>query len=642
MKKWLLLFVLSWRTFFLYAQHSNGVAADARAPEQKIAGYLRTYDLHSVSSSNFDVTWYRCHWIVDPAVRFIAGSITSAFTITASTASIVFDLNNALTVDSVLYHGSKTTFLQIPGNGLQVNFPATLSVGQKDAVSIYYKGVPPAGGAFVTSTHAGVPVLWTLSEPYGASLWWPCKDVLTDKADSIDIAITYPIAYTASSNGLPVGETINGATKTTFWKHRYPVASYLVAIAVTNYSVTMDAASLPSRLMPVVTYAYPEAAASFTPANGIATFCLERFSQLLTEYPFAQERYAQTQFGFGGGMEHQTNSFLFNSSPGLVAHELAHQWFGDKVTCGSWTDLWLNEGFASYMEYIYTELTNPGGRLPFLQGWRNSITSQPGGSVYVTDTLNEARLFDARLTYRKGGYLLHMLRWKLGDSTFFRGLRRYLNDPLLAYRAARTTDLQRILEAESGQTLGAFFQAWYYGEGYPNYTAVWSQQANGKAQVRLTQAPSHQSVSFYEMPVPLQFKSATRDTIIVVNHHYSGQVFTVSPGFTADTLIIDPLLWILAKDKATQKVSEPLNNDLLIYPNPNSGTFSIVLPVTVTGNTAVRLYNAAGQLVYSSVIPASAASTEIRTGHLASGIYMLHLSDGNTMDVKQKILVSRK
>src|SRR5690606_2063981 len=145
-----------------------------------------------------------------------------------------------------------------------------------------------------------------------------------------------------------------------------------------------------------------------------------------------------------------------------------------------------------------------------------------------------------RLTYLKGGYLVHMLRWILGDSTFFRGVRRYLNDPLLSYGTALSSDLKRNLEAESGVDLTNFFDDWLYGEGYPNYSAIWIQKPNFEVEVKLDQTQSHPSVSFFEMPVPLYFSSATKDTIIRVDHVQNGQIFTVNPGFAADTMMIDP------------------------------------------------------------------------------------------------------
>jgi aminopeptidase N len=603
--------------------------------ERQSVSAIRNYDLYSVSSNNFDVYFYRCAWSVDPAVRAIAGSVTSYFTITSATSNITYDLSNGLTVDSILHRNSRVTFLQTASNGLQINFPSQLPAGQKDSVQIFYRGTPPAGGGyFERSTHAGTSILWTLSEPYGARTWWPCKDVLVDKPDSIEIVITNPLAYTSSSNGLPVQEVIAGTNRITRWKHRYPIAAYLVAIAVTNYVTDNNSVLLGSRTMPVVMYAYPESAPAFTAATATAKFCLENFSPLLSDYPFLQERYAQTQFPVGGGMEHQTNSFIGSANAGLVAHELAHQWFGNKVTCGSWSDLWLNEGFATYMEYVYVELSNAANKLPLLGNWRSSITNIPGGSVFVTDTLNVNRLFDSRLTYRKGGYLLHMLRWKLGDSAFFRGVRRYINDPLLAYKTARTTDLQRNLEAESGQNLTEFFNDWLYGEGYPNYTAEWSNEPAGAVRVKLSQTTSHSSVSFFEMPVPLQFKSALRDTIIRVNHTKDGEVFTINPGFVPDTLIIDPELRILTRSNTTKKVAtvaQPLV--FSVYPNPVTAQLNITLPAGA--NSLIQVYNGIGQRVYHAAVNPGTTQVKINTAGWAAGVYWLYVSANNLKEVRK-------
>lgn len=607
--------------------------------EQRQHASLRNYDAYSVSSNNFDAKYYNCEWTVDPAVRFISGVVTSHFVITAGTNSITYDLSNALTVDSILYHGTKINFTHSANNALQVQLPVSLSAGIKDSVSIFYKGVPPPGnGYFTTSAHSGTPVMWTLSEPYGARTWWPCKDMLGDKADSIRITIHNPVAYVSSSNGLPVSETINGTMRSITWVHKYPIVSYLVAFAVTNYVVANDVVSLPGNNMPLVMYAYPESAAAFVAATTTAKFCLTNFTPLISNYPFIQERYAQTQFGYGGGMEHQTNSFIGVPNAGLVAHELAHQWFGDKVTCGSWSDLWLNEGFASYMELVYVELSNPANKINFLNSWRINITNLPGGSVYVLDTLNINRLFDARLTYRKGGYLAHMLRWVLGDSTFFRGVRRYLNDPQLAYKTARTADLQRNLEAESGLSLNEFFQDWIYNEGYPNYHAEWTHGTNNAIRIKLNQTTSHPSVSFFEMPVPLLFRNSSQDTIIRVNHTRNGEIFTVNPGFVADTIIIDPELWLLSREKTSSKVASlPGSDQLLIYPNPVHGALTISLPDIE--NAAVSIYNSIGQRVYSAGI--STSTLNISTAAWAGGTYWVHIQGNNYKEIRKIIVVRR-
>jgi aminopeptidase N len=335
-----------------------------------------------------------------------------------------------------------------------------LPAGQKDSVSIYYRGIPPdsGSGAFTKTTHNNVPVLWTLSQPYGARTWWPCKDALTDKADSIDIVLTYPAAYRSSSNGLPVQELRIGDKKQDYWKHRYPIATYLVAFAITDYELDYDEVQLPSRKMPVLMYAYPEDAVAFQQATNAAKAGLIKFSELLGEYPFSRERYAQTQFGRGGGMEHQTNSFIASPHAWLVAHELAHQWFGDKVTNGSWQDLWLNEGFATYMELVYDEMVvNNTLPLYLLKNWRDRITDAPGGAVFITDTTNIRRLFDYRLTYLKGGYVLHMLRWRLGDSAFFQVCETTSTTQLYDIKQPEQPICNAIWKKQAGRILLVFF-----------------------------------------------------------------------------------------------------------------------------------------------------------------------------------------
>jgi aminopeptidase N len=635
MKMHPLLFLLVMFVTILKAQEP--VAEELIKRERDRQESFNSYDLHSHSSNNFNVTFYRCEWTVDPAIRYISGAVTSYFTIVSSAADIVFDLSSALAVDSILYHGSRVNFVHA-NNAVQINFPTPLNQNQKDSVSIFYKGVPAGERAyFVTTTHNSTPILWTLSEPYGASTWWPCKDVLIDKADSIDIIITNPSSYRSSSNGTSISELVVGQNRITYWKHRYPIASYLVAIAVTNYNITNDSIQL-SRNMPVVTYTYPETATGFEPAANTAKFCLQNFSALISEYPFINEKYGQTQFGAGGGMEHQTNSFIASAAPSLVAHELAHQWFGDKVTCGSWSDIWLNEGFATYMEYVYTELLNPAGKLNQLQSWRNVITNNPAGSVFVVDTLNFGRVFDGRLSYRKGAYLLHMLRGIVGDSIFFRGIRRYLNDPLLRYNTARTADLQRNLEAESGRNLGEFFRDWFYGEGYPNYNAEWGQAKNNTVRVQLFQTTSHPSINFYEMPVRLQFKSSTRDTTIIVNHVINGQLFTLNPGFTADTLIIDPELWILSKTKTSTKLAAIKGSDnILIYPNPAFRQITISLPTEVSNGT-LRIFSIAGQEIYSSKLTPGLLDIPVNVSNWSTGVYILKIS-GDGYNKSEKFLV---
>jgi aminopeptidase N len=302
------------------------------------------------ASTNFDVKYYRCEWEVDPAVRYIKGKVTLYYIMTSSGSSITLDLMAPLIVDSVKQRNIQLS-KQHQNNTLQVNFPSPVNAGVLDSVSVYYQGVPPntGFGSFIQDQHAGVPVMWSLSEPYGARDWWPCKNGLDDKADSIDIIVTAPAQYKAASNGLLQSETLiaGGTKKTTHWKHRYPIASYLMCFAVTNYTVFNNSVQLGSINLPMQTYCYPESLVAFQAGTQNVLDALQLFHATFGDYPFIKEKYGHVQFGWGGGMEHQTSTFIVAANENLVAHELGHQWFGDKITCGSWEDIWLNEGFRN-------------------------------------------------------------------------------------------------------------------------------------------------------------------------------------------------------------------------------------------------------------------------------------------------------
>ena len=209
--------------------------------------------------------------------------------------------------------------------------------------------------------------MWSLSEPYGSRDWWPCKNGLDDKADSIDVFITNPIAYKAASNGILQSETpVSGGTKLlTHWKHRYPIATYLICFAVTNYSVFNRSVNLSTGVLPMQTFCYPEDSTSFSNGTINTLNAMQLFDTLFyLPYPFMNEKYGHVQFGWGGGMEHQTSTFVVSIDESLCAHELAHQWFGDKITCGSWKDIWLNEGFATHLASMYMENKYPANYLP--------------------------------------------------------------------------------------------------------------------------------------------------------------------------------------------------------------------------------------------------------------------------------------
>ncbi|MEO6488702.1 MAG: M1 family aminopeptidase [Ferruginibacter sp.] len=608
------------------------IAAMERDGHQRVVSSAR----QTSASNNFDIKYLRCEWEVDPAVRFIAGKVTIYFTVSVSSSSITLDLMSPLLTDSVKMHAQQLLFTQ-PSNSLEVNFLSNLDPGYLDSVSIWYHGVPPNTGfsSFILSTHATMPVLWTLSEPYGARDWWPCKNGLDDKADSIDIFITNPAAYKAASNGLLQSENLinTGTKKVSHWKHRYPIASYLVCLAVTNYAVFNNQVQLGSTVLPMLTYCYPENETNFQAETQNVLDALQLFHNNFGDYPFIKEKYGHVQFGWGGGMEHQTCSFIVNTNESLTSHELGHQWFGDKITCGSWQDIWLNEGFATYLARFYMENKYPLSTLNNRRAVLNNITSSTGGSVKVDDTTSVNRIFSSRLSYDKGSYLLQMLRLELGDNDFFDGLRRYQSDPLVIYGFAHTADLKRDLELESGKDLAVFFNQWYEGQGYPTYNVQWSELGSTSVKIKVSQTTSDASVSFFEMPVPLKFTNGSQEKTIIVDNKINGEIFVSNIGFIPDSVFIDPNLELISKNNTSSKIIFPFSGNATVdvFPNPIHDQFTIYMHDLTGPSADVQLFNSAGQLVFKQhvILINGAEILQPDFDKLARGGYILKVTAGD-------------
>ena len=611
---------------FVCKDFSNLVGQEQRAREALLN--FRS----SPFTDNYDIRYQRMEWEVDPSSYYIKGAITTYFAPTeAGFEELNFDLSDALQVTAVTYHGATLPGQIQADNRLAIPLPQAIAMGQLDSVTVVYEGVPPPSGfgSFIQSSHNGEPIIWTLSEPYGALDWWPCKQDLNDKIDHVDIYVRTPAQYRVASNGVLVNEYEDGADKVYHWQHNYPIPAYLVAIAVTNYAHYSDFVPVDGgEPIEVLNYVFPENLSSWQNATGATVEVMQLYNELFGLYPFANEKYGHAQFGWGGGMEHQTMSFMGGYSHLLQAHELAHQWFGDKVTCASWADIWLNEGFATYLEGMTYENGLGTNTFPaWLQGKINQVTNQPGGSVYVTDTTSVNRIFDGRLSYSKGAMLLHMLRWKLGDEDFFQGLRNYLNDPALAFGYARTADLQRHLEEQSGLSLTEFFDDWFYGEGYPSYRFNWWQEGS-TVYATLDQATSHASVDFFEMPVPIHFRGAGgQETTIVFDHTVNDQFFEFEVPFEVDLVRIDPDYWLLSRNNFVTNneitsVHNPLFEQVKLFPNPVRTQLTLQLPAALLPAQGL-IFNTGGQLVQQFTARNERQQADVRS--LAAGQYYLQL-----------------
>jgi aminopeptidase N len=630
---------------YAYDQNANHYFKDLNKiifDERNAYLSLTTTKDASNASKNFNISYYRCEWNVDPAVRYISGNVTSYYKITSAANSISFDLADSLIADSVKQKNISLPF-EHADNTLQINFLNSIPSGTVDSVSVYYHGVPPEtnNGSFVTSSHAGIPILWTLSEPYGSRDWWPCKNGLDDKADSIDIFITAPSGYTAASNGLRQSETIEGPNKITHWKHRYSIATYLVCMAVSNYAEFDDSVQIGNVNMPMQTFCYPESIALFKANTPIILRTLQYYSNMFGNYPFIKEKYGHVQFGWSGGQEHQTSTFIVAPNENLMEHELAHQWFGDKITCGSWQDIWLNEGFATHLAIMSFESKYPLSVTATRKKEIDNITSLPGGSVWVSDTTNVARIFDSRLTYTKGSHLLYMLGWILGDTVFIKGMRNYFNDSTIAFGFAKTDDFKRNMEAASGVDLTQFFKDWFYGEGYPSYNVKWMQIGNDYVKINMNQATSHPSVNFFALPVALEFKNATQKKTIVVNNTFNGEVFFRNIGFIADTVIIDPDYWLITRNNTSKKVNDNITQENVVdvFPNPFQNGFNIYLHNFSSTKAYLKIYDTKGSLLLTKNLSINGSLyTEINSQVFPKGIYVLKIQSGDGFTFTKKIL----
>lgn len=594
----------------------------------------------STAGDNYDVVYHRIHWTIDPYTDTLYGEVTTFFrTKESNFGSVAFDMMDYLQADSVRYHGNDV-FNEHSANVLRIDLPTFLSNDILDSVTVYYSGDPTqnTGGYYVREKRRPKndhPVVWSLSEPYGAMTWWPCKQTLSDKIDSLDVFVTVPKGDRAASNGILTDSTEESGMVTYHWKHRYPITTYLVAVAVTNYSEFSDWVRYDNGdSLQVLNYLYPESVPSMREPAKATVDMIHVYDSLFGTYPFKKEKYGHAQFGRSGGMEHQTMSFMSDLNFGLVAHELAHQWFGDATTCRTWTDLWLNEGFATFLTLISYET------LQDRQTYRNAakqtvdnVLKQTDGSVYVTDTLNRQRLFSGRLTYNKGAMLLQMLRFRLGDSIFYEATRQYLNAPEHKYGFARTSDLIYYLETVSGTDLTDFFSQWYYNQGYPNVDITW--RKNGAMyEVRARQIPSHPSVEFFDVDLPLVFKNGSRDTMVVIRPNTDDFTTVVFLPFEPDSLIFDPDYRILAK--ASVLKTDDIRSQMTVYPNPTVNTLNIrSVPFPIDH---IVIYDMNGREVVNLPSPISGqADMEIQVGFLRPGIYTV-LCHGESNSVSSRFM----
>ena len=476
-------------------QHSCAALKERQAGIRQLNQAAQRSSALNRGADTYDIHHYHFNLEVTNTSTTVGGDVMFKSVVTSPVMDTFwFELRDFMIVDSVRLNN--TTYfpssLSRLNHVVRIPLVSNLDAGMAVTCRVYYRGTPPSSGFFsgVTSAQSptwGVNVTWTLSEPFSAPDWFPCKQDLADKIDSVFFDGTSVSPNKVASTGLLVGvDTLSGNRMKFKWRSRYPMAFYLMAFAVTNYTEHLS-------------WAYPAAMAGdslliqhwiYNASNSSGTSCLnfnrtalnstgpmiENFSNLFVLYPFSNEKYGHMMAPLGGGMEHQTMSTMGNFGMDLIAHELAHQWFGDMVTCATWNDIWLNEGWASYGEYLHRQyVISQASASDWMTNTHNSARSATTGSVYVpaSGVNNVNRIFSSSLTYKKGAAVLHMLRNEIdNDSLFFGGVRQYLNAK--RHSVATTDEFRQIMEQYTGAPLTDFFQDWVYGEGHPTYDVRWN------------------------------------------------------------------------------------------------------------------------------------------------------------------------
>lgn len=507
------------------------------------------------SGQNIDVTYYKLDVHVATSTPYLVGAVTmKAFSRQNGVGQITLDLMNTMTIDSVKVGGNTVSFVQSLST-FDVTLDRSYNAGELMTVEIFYEGVPGGSGfgSFAFAYHSSVPWVWSLSEPYGAKDWWPCKDHPSDKADSSDVIVTCDSSFRVGSNGILVSVTNNGdGTKTHHWQERYPISNYLISVALTNYAQFSNWFKYsPTDSMEVLNYALPIDLTSAMSGAPAAVEGLQIFSRLFGLYPFVREKYGHSEFGWGGAMEHQTMTSTCCFDEDILIHELSHQWFGDMITCRTWPNIWLNEGFATYCEALFAE--QKYGTDTYWNFLNNDMNSArlAAGTLYVSDSSNVGKLFDASLVYDKGAVVLHMLRHVLGDSVFFKVMHNYANTASLMYSTASTQDFQAVCESTSAKNLSYFFNEWVHGEKYPRYAYEWTSGPSDSGYAvsfSVHQTTGTSNPTFFTMPIDLKIIGPGKDlwdTTLTVFSDSLSQTFSFNVSHNPVRIQLDPEGWIL-------------------------------------------------------------------------------------------------
>ncbi|WP_300353079.1 M1 family aminopeptidase [Fluviicola sp.] len=602
--------------FFHFSQDSHGSCSSIKKHSNNQMK-SNTFTIPQIAQTElYDVHYYFLNLNMTNTTTALSGSGEIHARAKANLDTALVEFFNTFVIASIEVDGNPVSYsrqnsaLKIPVNKLQ---------GENFVIHVNYSGTPPTaatnplGGGGMTNASSpswGNQVTWSLSEPFAAYEWFPVKQSLKDKADSCAVWITVPSNCKAGSNGIlqQVVDLGNG-THRFEWKHRHPIDYYLISVAVARYveyNVTANPAGSGPVLIQNFIYDNPGTLPNFQDDIDETVDFMELFADLFGPYPFADEKYGHCMAPISGGMEHQTMTTQGFFNPTLTCHELAHQWFGDHATCSSWADIWVNEGFASYAEYIMLENLYPGDELQDMLDRHDNIMSDPDGSVWVEDSLSDGSIFSGRLVYDKGAAIVHTLRFLINDDqVFYDALKAY--QTIYADSVASGIELVDVFENESGLDLSNFLEEWYFGEGYPIYSVRWN-SVGSDLLLEINQTTSMPGVTpVFTNDLELRFdRSGVADTTIRFEITGTQNQFIISNASNyVNILKIDPNNWICNKTNGIVKdlnftvgiEDNPNKPRISVFPNPSNGP--VTIEMRASGDYSLVLMDSKGSVIAS-------------------------------------------
>lgn len=576
---------------FLLCQNSSG-------HEMKTVFYPEPQRAESTHS--YDVLHYLINLNLPMDSRYLAAAVTIAMRSNVNNLNVIDLYLLGFNIDSLKVDGAQATYIHI-GDTLWVNLPQVYNQGDSFNVLVGYSGVASGtnvGYLWYQSLH---PISYTLGCPFAEKRWLCCYDALWDKADyGVEFYITVPDSFTVCANGEFLGKIINQGYATYHWRHSHAIAPYLIHFASSIYMTYSDwFYPAPGESIEVKYYFWPEDSIYTPTAFSLTTDMLQFYDSLFGSYPF--ERYGMNVVYpfYYGGMEHQTTSTIHRQWITQfdfygMAHELAHQWWGNMVTCFGWKNVWLNEGFATYCDALYLERRE--GHQAFINRMlarRNNYFAAEASNPHPIYDPPANLIFSWGHSYCKGSWVLHMIRYLCGsDSVWLHLLSTYRDS--FAYKNASTDDLNRIMNQVLGGNYDWFFDEWVYDMGYPYYNILWNKLYEPPYWRLILDITQIQSIGppVFHMPLPLMVNLTGGDTLLTLSINNSPQHFEFLLNSEPTGIVVDPEYWIIQKNIITgiSEISEKnFNQDMIT-------TIGRGIKLELKTKELIKIYDATGRL----------------------------------------------